>query len=69
MNSQILRCCNNKPVCEITFETNDSYLVCSVCQKLPFWSRHVKVKKEISEGQDLRAKPTDESNDEDSTNG
>lgn len=69
MHSQKLRCCKNKPVYNITFETNDSYLICKECQKLPYWSRHVKIKKVISEGRDLQLQPTDESNVEDSTNG
>jgi len=32
-----------------------------VCQKLPYWSRHVKNKKEISEGHDVALQPSDES--------
>jgi len=43
--NQLLKCGdNNKPVYVITYLTNDSYLVCENCLKLPHWSRNIKSK-------------------------
>ena len=57
----LLQCCKNKPSLKIEYETNDSYLVCSNCFKLPCWSRHIRDNKllDLSDDKKLRIEQTE----------